>query len=208
MTVRDRLYQTLEIPWVYRLVQEVAAPGAGWLLTRVAREAFGDSRGPVLDVGCGPELSTPRPVAGLLCGVDISLRYTWSYGSHPDPRQVAVRASAERLPFGDGAFAECRCWGLLHHLPPAVASGAVAELVRCARPGGRVVIGDAVWPRRAWTRPVAWLGRRLDRGEWVREEHELLELIQAAAPGAWRHRRFTYTVHGLEGLLLTLEVPR
>ena len=44
------------------------------------------------------------------------------------------------LPYEDGAFGRCRSERVLHHL--ADPRQALRELVRVARPGGRIVVGD------------------------------------------------------------------
>jgi SAM-dependent methyltransferase len=52
-----------------------------------------------------------------------------------------VETDIERMPFGDNEFDMCVCFNGLHCLPDPAA--AVREIVRCLRPGGRLV-GDAV----------------------------------------------------------------
>lgn len=175
-----------------------AAAGAGTSQTRT-----------VLDVGCGPRPTMPVDGARLV-GVDINAEYVRVYaragsGAIPgrsDCKRVGVVASAERLPFRADAFDECRCFGLFHHLPAEVAQAATREMVRCVKPGGLVSIIDNVWPRSAWLRPAAWLIRRLDRGEWVRSEAELSGLVSGAVAGRFSEERITYTLNGLELLLL------
>ena len=137
-------------------------------------------------------------------GLDVNHDYLTRYRG---ARRQAVRASADSLPFGDGAFAEARCAGLLHHLPDPVPARAPQDMRRAVPSGARVRVFDNVWPRAALLRPLAWALRRLDRGDWVRSEAELRELVGSTGPGAWQGRRFTYTYTGLEGILLTLRLP-
>lgn len=175
---------------------------------------FGLSRGLVLDVGCGPFLTTPAP-QGVIVGVDLNSRYVASYSgdiedvdpgivTHPPAgrTRLAFAGTAESLPFDNATFDESRCCGLLHHLTEQAALAAIREMARCTRPEGRLVIVDNVWPRHAYRRPIAWLTRRVDRGRSIRHEDELLALATAAYDGSWCHRRFTYSLTGLEAIVL------
>lgn len=206
----------LESPLVYSLSQIVFAPGASRLEKPYLRSVFERPASRILDVGCGPAPTFPV-TDSVLVGVDLSPEYVRSYAGaiSEDPALIAGSgksrlgyvASAEQLPFADGTFDAARSRGLLHHLPPAVAGKAVKEMVRCVRPGGWVDILDNVWPRVALLRPLAWLTRKLDRGEWVRTERELLDLVTGSAPGPWTWVRYTYAYNGLEGLLISLQRP-
>lgn len=101
----------------------------------VARRLLGDDR-PVLDVGCGPGLDVAALGPGAV-GVDRSAAMAATAAA----RGAAVAmADAGRLPFPDGCFAGTRCDRVLQHL--ADPAGAVAELARVTRPGGRVVVAD------------------------------------------------------------------
>ena len=216
---RMRIYRILEIPWVYNLVQHLFAPGHR-RLQDCAFEGVGfTADGPVLEVGCGPQLKTPA-VDGLVVGTDISADYIREFtGGHVDldpervdapsggRRRLGYVCSAEELPFADAQFVEVRCRSLLHHLPKPAAIRAIREMVRCARPGARVILVDPVWPRRSWLRPVAWLIMKLDRGEWVRTEDELLDLVHEACPGSWMVQRYLLSYHATEGVLLVLRKP-
>ena len=121
--------------------------------------------------------------------------------------RFGVVCSAEHFPFKDSIFDETRCSGLLHHLPTESSLRTIKEMLRCTRPLGKVIIFDNVWPKRPIYRPLAWLTRRCDRGEWVRTEEQLLNLAYTTCDGNWQHRRFTYTFTGLEGIFLTIERP-
>ncbi len=196
-----KLYTLLEFPLIYSISQKLLAPGAVFLLKKHYKNIFGESRGRVLDVGCGPLLTTPLP-NGIIVGIDINPLYVKRY---TDQRtRYALIGSADFLPFDDNIFDEGRCVGLLHHLPIESAQRIIEEMVRCTRPEGKIIILDNVWPR-SFYRPIAWLTRRFDRGEWVRTEEELLNLANTAYPGNWHHRRFTYSFTGLECLLLIIE---
>ncbi|MEY4577552.1 MAG: hypothetical protein RL701_2255 [Pseudomonadota bacterium] len=210
--MRPNIYRLLEHPTIYAASQWCLLPGSSALLRRPYRQWFGDATGCVLDVGCGPQPSTPVGHARMV-GVDINADYIRSYANTVDAsvavlddqtsqrRRFGFVASAEHLPFSDGYFDESRCFGLFHHLPATVARAAATEMVRCVKPGGIISIIDNVWPHSPWHRPAAWLIRRLDRGEWVRSEQELSELTSAIS-GTWSQQRITYTLNGLELLIL------
>jgi hypothetical protein len=49
---------------------------------------------------------------------------------------------------------------------------------------------------------MAWVIRRLDRGDYMRTQEQLLALFQEACPGPWEWKRYTYTLTGSELLYL------
>jgi SAM-dependent methyltransferase len=209
------LYAILDVPWIYRLSQLLLAPGKPWMIQKVFRRAFARSKGRVLDLGCGPKLVSPAP-RGLLVGLDIHEPYLRDYtGGFLDkdtrlirrpPKgrdRLGYKGSVDHLPFQAGTFDEVRAIGFLHHLPEKVLKGAIREIRRCLKKGGRVVVLEDLWPKHAWTRPVAWLIRRLDRGDFMRSEEQLLDIFQKAWPGKWESERYTYTLTGTELLYLS-----
>ncbi len=192
-------YRLLENSFIYNLSQWILAPGAGVFLKKHFRLIFSESKGLVLDVGCGPFLNTPA--TGKICGLDSNFGYLKQYIRQSGARGVA--GLAESLPFRSNIFDEVRCFGLLHHLSDAAALKAIQEMFRCVRPHGRVVIVDNVWPKNPFLRPLAWLNRRLDRGRWVRFEEKLFDLVKQSGETEWTRYRFTYTLIGHEALALT-----
>ena len=97
-----------------------------------------------LDVGCGTGMLASRltgegyamtgvdPSAGML---EIMRR------RHPDV--TAVQASGTELPFADGSFDLVLTVAALHHIADAGAvRRTLEEMVRVARPGGRVLVWD------------------------------------------------------------------
>jgi SAM-dependent methyltransferase len=101
-------------------------------------------RGRGLDVGCGTGVLAARLArAGFeMAGVDPSngmldvLRAT-------SPEVEARTASGTDLPFEDGSFDLVLTVAVLHHIAhPEDVRRTLAEMVRVARPGGRVLVWD------------------------------------------------------------------
>jgi SAM-dependent methyltransferase len=214
-------YQLLDRPIVYNTVQFLCAlPGVKRIEARINRELFADSHGLILDVGCGPKRRSPMPARGKMVGIDLNPEYVRSYtggfvdtdldliGKEDRGRSVfGYACSADRLPFADGTFDEARSRAVFHHFSPELATNALREMVRCVKPGGRVILMDCVWPRHAWMRPIGWLIYRLDRGEWMRTEEQLVAIAHAAQPSGWSWFRYTVAYTGQEAIVLTYRKP-
>ena len=87
---------------------------------------------------------------------------------------------------------------MFHHIPDDLARTAIAEAMRTTRPGGVVILFDAVLPRSVWHRPLAYAIRRLDRGKFMRSKAHLLGLLPDQA--AWSIEHISYAATGLEGV--------
>jgi ubiquinone/menaquinone biosynthesis C-methylase UbiE len=135
----------------------------------------------VLDVGCGTGedarvlAETTRGVS--VVGVDTEEKVREAQRlTLGIPRPVEFRVGdAHHLEFEDGTFDACRADKVFHHLDDP--RKALAEMVRVARPGGRIVVSDTDYetlivdaPDRGLTRRIlnafcdslgGWIGRRL-----------------------------------------------
>lgn len=195
MTERS-IYRLLEYPRVYNICTYLLAPGYEKDLDDKIRLIISElpTANRLLDVGCGPSSwlwhENLHPV-----GLDISLSYTSAFLSHGE---AAVNASAECLPFSDGTFDGVWSIGLFHHLPNQIAKRAIAECVRVTTPGGYCIIFDNVFPEPVWSRPLAWLIRKMDRGRYIRRQMDLESLL--CNREQWQCERFSYSLYGLEGL--------
>lgn len=197
---RARIYNLLSWPWIYRLSQRILAPGAVKRITeelsrRLAKLPPAER---ILDVGCGPA-SLLWTVNQQPIGLDFSLTYVKEYRRHGGEAFVG---SADRLPFADASFDGVFTIGLLHHLSDEQAAKCITEMLRVCRPGGYVLVVDAVLPEPYWRRPLAWAIRMLDRGSFMRHECELAALLPS--PNNWEKCRATYSLTGLESLTCTL----
>jgi len=103
----------------------------------------------VLDVGCGTGSLTlavaTRANVATATGIDLSEAYiAFARGRADDSRIAFDTGDACALPYEDGAFDCVMSMLVLNFVPDAVT--AVAEMVRVARPGGR--IAAATWDLR------------------------------------------------------------
>jgi SAM-dependent methyltransferase len=97
--------------------------------------------GRCLNAGCGGGLFCPflegMPEVTEIMNVDLS--GTSDGLKHlTDRRHRSQDASLTALPFEDASFDCCLCTEVLEHIPDD--NQAVAELARCLRPGGRILI--------------------------------------------------------------------
>lgn len=99
----------------------------------------------VLDVACGPGNTTRTLVGqvgadGLAIGVDSSATMlAQAVRDTPDDSPVGyVRGDAIDLPFGDATFDAVSCYGALYLMDDPM--GALREMIRVLRPGGRIAV--------------------------------------------------------------------
>lgn len=196
--VKAYLYGMLERPFWYKFSQVVFGPGAERFLVKRLRQAAQTLplSGKMLDVGCGPSSWLWR-IGVKPIGVDICSQYSTAYHKTGEP---AITGSALALPISDHSFDGVWSIGVLHHLPDSAARSVVLEMIRICRPGGFVAILDAVMPVSSWRRPVAFLVRRLDRGIFMRSQAALIKLLPEQQ--RWSISRFTYSLNGLEMLMV------
>jgi SAM-dependent methyltransferase len=100
--------------------------------------------GSVLDVGCGTGILASRLAdeGYRVTGADPSAGML-DHLRERDPRVQAVAASADQLPFEDGAFDLTMCVAVLHHIAEHDAvRRCLVEMVRVTKPGGRVLVWD------------------------------------------------------------------
>lgn len=101
-------------------------------------------RGAGLDVGCGTGVLAGRLAASgyAMTGIDPSEGMLDVMRSHT-PSVTAVHGSGTSLPFPSDSFDVVFCVAVMHHVAaPGDVHQTVAEMVRVAKPSGRVVIWD------------------------------------------------------------------
>lgn len=76
--------------------------------------------------------------------------------------------------------------------------GALNEMKGVLTPNGELIVIDAVRPRSAARYPLAWVIRKLDRGQWIRDEAGHHDLLRRAGLTLRSSRRSTFAWTGLE----------
>ena len=115
----------------------------------------------VLDVGCGPGSLTAELVSRLgpagVSAVDPSQSFV-AAASARNPGVTVLQASAERLPFPDGAFDAALAQLVVHFMADPVAG--LQEMARVTRPDG--VVATCVWNHAGGDGPLSvfWAAAR------------------------------------------------
>ncbi len=142
----------------------------------------------ILDAGCGTGIFTEPMVAtgARLIGLDISLDMLRPAVSRlPAQGFSAVSGTLLELPFPDGSFDHTVSVTALEFIEDG--AGALAELLRVTRPGGRMVVATlnalSPWARRR-AESAAADSRSLFNHTWFRSPDELMALVPL--PGWWR----------------------
>jgi SAM-dependent methyltransferase len=154
---------------------------------RLVLDLAGPLRGrAVLDVGCGDgtlALALLRAGAARVAGCDADPRMIMRARGQAAGAGGAVDLAvgrAEALPFADGSFDVVTCITVLAFVPDP--AGAIREMVRVLRPGGRLVIGDlgkwSFWAARRRIR--GWFGAALWRAARFRTAGELAGMARGA----------------------------
>ncbi len=105
-----------------------------------------------LDVACGPGAYSLAlaPRVRFARGIDITEKMILQARAFRAERQIANAAfdcgEAEALPYPDATFDLVTCQMSFHHMPKPAA--ALAEMVRVAKPSGRIVVIDTLGPER------------------------------------------------------------
>jgi ubiquinone/menaquinone biosynthesis C-methylase UbiE len=118
---------------------------------RLVRDALGAEPGErILDVGCGPgfyvaELAELVGPTGSVVGVDVSPQMLAAAAKRSEGRDNVAfhEATATSLPVSDASFDAAVSVQVLEYVEDV--DGALAELHRALRPGGRAVVWDVDW---------------------------------------------------------------
>jgi ubiquinone/menaquinone biosynthesis C-methylase UbiE len=138
-------------------------------------------RGPALDVGCGTGVLAERLArAGYeMTGVDAS-QGMLDVLSERAPSVTAVLGSGTELPFDDDRFQLVLSVATLHHIAePTAVRKTLHEMVRVARPGGRVLIWDHN-PRNPYWRLIMSRVPQDDGSERLVGEREIVQGLEEA----------------------------
>ncbi|MBW1713523.1 MAG: class I SAM-dependent methyltransferase, partial [Deltaproteobacteria bacterium] len=109
----------------------------------LARWVRTQSRGRVLDLGCGPGIILAEVPSGLAkTGLDID-RQALKTAAGFNPEALLVAGDWQALPFDQGSFETLILSGVLcSSLPQAVKEGILSEASRVLSPGGRLLSFD------------------------------------------------------------------
>jgi SAM-dependent methyltransferase len=136
----EKLYATRDVMRRRRLVREALAPAPGER---------------ILDMGCGPgfyaaELLEEVGDEGSVVGVDTSAAMLGVAAKRSEGRANADfrEGDATAVPVDDGEFDAALSVQVIEYVEDA--TGALRELHRALRPGGRVVVWDVDWATLSW----------------------------------------------------------
>lgn len=139
--IYDRLIEPMEAG-VRRVALKVAPPRPEWR---------------VLDVGCGTGTGLALYLAAgcTVAGVDVSpAMLTQAQARLGDGVELRL-TKGEVLPFETGRFDLVTASMVLHEIADADRPSFLAEMARCTRPGGRILITDfRIGSLRGWRGPV------------------------------------------------------
>jgi SAM-dependent methyltransferase len=164
----DRLSAAPRVWNTLRWIVEAGFQGERMAIARELRPWAGDGRR-FLDFGCGTGEFAQEFPPGRYVGIDPSTTYL-RFAARNRPGSY-LASMGEALPFADASFDAALVLGVLHHLPDAVARGAMAELARVLRPGGAALVMEDI-PPPAGDNPAGQLMHAIDRGGHIRSEAE------------------------------------
>ncbi|MBI4830126.1 MAG: methyltransferase domain-containing protein [Candidatus Lindowbacteria bacterium] len=164
----------LDTPQIYNLIQQLFSIGRIRAARCIEKILSENSRGRVLDVGCGTAryafLFKSRYV-----GIDVNHRY---FAGKSQPGARFVCGDATLLPFKDAAFDFVYSVVSFHHISIENTRSALKEIVRVCKSGAPVVIVDGLLPESNLDLP----GRiicALDRGKHFKRREEFENVLRA-----------------------------
>ena len=189
------LSRLLEKRSVYNLVQTLMGFGGAQqvrhLFTVILDAEYYQS---VLELGCGTGRWSVKNYEKYV-RTDINEAY---FPSEAAPGMEFRKIDATDLSsFLDRSFDLVYSIGLYHHLPDGAVVTSLRESSRVLRQPGKIVVMDAILPTCLYNVP-AWVIRKMDRGDWVRKEERVVELIEQSGLSVRRQARCRWGP-GLEG---------
>ena len=195
------LYNILNNPKIYNLSQLILSPGADKGIVReinniVSLLTVGKN---ILDVGSGPE-SWLWKINLYPVGLDISSKYIEYFNNKSNIKGIV--GSADKIPLKKDSFDSVWSIGLFHHLPDKVVYESLREMTRVCRRGGNIIIIDGVIPDKILKYFIPWILRKFDRGKFMRNENELMNLMPIKRIKF--KKRTVYSHNGLEAIILII----
>lgn len=194
------IYKVLDNPSIFRLSQALLAPGGVKVILNYLKELLSKlpAQELLIDVGCGP-LSWLQRMGLKPIGIDFSFIYLTEFIKKGTG---AIQASAEFLPIASDSIGGVWSFLLFHHLPDDVAKKAINELVRIRKSSGYTVIVDGILPDSFIRSPIAYLIRRMDRGDYMRNLRQFELLLPQREK--WSVQKFKYSLMGFEMIVCVL----
>lgn len=157
------------MPRLWNALRWIAEAGYGEhhvIITRELQPHEGGQRR-FLDFGCGTGQFAADFPAQRYVGMDITRPYI-SFASRHRSGSFGVMDGAQ-LALEDASFDAALVLGVFHHLPDDIVRGAVSELHRVLKPGGRLLVIEDVPPPTVFNMP-GHLMHLLDRGGYIRDD--------------------------------------
>jgi ubiquinone/menaquinone biosynthesis C-methylase UbiE len=160
-------------PWVYDRIQTLA--GNNRVLERLSQVIAPLRPKVVVDIGGGTGAlwNLLAPDCLYVC-LDMEMPKLRGFRSKV-PGGLAVLGDATSLPIIDRCVDMVICKSLTHHLTDLMLEQALNESQRVLRPGGHIILLDAVLSRQRLAGKILW---RLDRGSYPRTDDDLRKRLE------------------------------
>jgi len=155
-------------PWVYDRIQTLA--GNKKVLECLSYGLLPLNPRVVVDIGggTGTVRSLLAPDCRYIC-LDLEMPKLEGFRSNV-AGGLAILGDATSMPIRDGCADMVICKSVTHHLTDSQLDRALDESRRILRPGGHMVLFDAVWNRKRLAGLALW---KMDRGSYPRSIEEL-----------------------------------
>ncbi len=164
------------MPRLWNALRWIAEAGYGEHHAIISRELqpFEGTERRFLDFGCGTGQFAADFPAQRYVGMDLTQPYIAYAGRHRSGSFSVMDGSC--LGLEDASFDASLVLGVFHHLPDDIVRGAVRELYRVLKPGGRLLVIEDV-PPPTWLNLPGHLMHLLDRGGYIRDDERYRALF-------------------------------
>lgn len=179
------MIKILEHDWIYRFFRGLT--GANHLNKVIAEEYIqSTSSCSVLDLGCGPADIVQHLQFRSFTGLDNNKRYLVA-AARRYPAATFRLSHVEDIDLQEGTFDRVIALGVLHHISDAVALATLFKVQRMLSPGGFFLSYDPCFAKGQHV--LAKLVHSMDRGQYVRHDHQLIALAKRIFPTVESYRR-------------------
>lgn len=174
MKILTRIFDLLDNPSIYNLVQRLFAANGTKVITSILANLKDGHYTTFLDIGCGTGKHTLIFKDCFYTGVDNNQNYL-SYASSRYPFGKFIKSDVSALPFSEGSFDCVFSVCTFHHLSDEQIKKTLSEMKRVCKSGGVVCIIDNIFPRKI--NPVGYILFKLDRGKFQRSFKEMNDIL-------------------------------